>query len=70
LLDELNDALLLGVCVLFAPPIHIGNAEVLEHSPGACQPWLAGHELLVDLGRKPLGRPAGSVTDIPPLAIQ
>ena len=60
----------LTAAYMFASPVHIGHAEVLKRSPGACQPWLGGHYLLVHLGRKPLGRPAGLVPDIAPVAIQ
>ena len=50
------------------PPIHVGHPEVLKRGPSAGKPWLAGHDLLIHLGGKPLGRPAGLVTDVVPVA--
>jgi hypothetical protein len=56
--------------VLFGPPVRIGYAEVLQRGPSTRQPWLAGQNLLVHLGRKPLGSPAGLVTNVAPVALQ
>jgi hypothetical protein len=70
LLDELEDALLLGGGVLFGSPVRIRHSEVLKGGPGSCKPWLAGQHLLVHLRGKPLRSPACLVTNVAPVALK
>jgi hypothetical protein len=69
LLDEPDEALLLGGRVLVDAGVDVGHAEVLQGGAGAGHPRLAGHDLLVHRRGEALGGPAGLVADVAPRAL-